>query len=68
LAVYPAGIGTEMLAHHSIHHSSPRRSPPASVAGVEAGDEDIFPCALPRAEAEVWWADPKSPERRHTGD
>ena len=57
--VYPAGIGTEMLAHPSIPHSSPEEVAAGILAGVEAGDEDIFPCALSRAEAEVWWADPK---------
>lgn len=65
--VYPAGIGTEMLAHPSIPHSSPEEVAAGILAGVEAGDEDIFPCALSRAEAEVWWADPKGLERRHTG-
>ena len=65
--VYPAGIGTEMLAHPSIPHSSPEEVEAGILAGVEAGDEDIFPCALARAESEVWWADPKGLERRHTG-
>jgi NAD(P)-dependent dehydrogenase (short-subunit alcohol dehydrogenase family) len=65
--VYPAGIGTEMLAHPSIPHSSPEEVAAGLLAGVEAGDEDIFPCALSRAEAEVWFADPKGLERRHTG-
>jgi NAD(P)-dependent dehydrogenase (short-subunit alcohol dehydrogenase family) len=65
--VYPAGIGTEMLAHPSIPHSSPEEVAAGILAGVEADDEDIFPCALSRAEAEVWWADPKGLERRHTG-
>ena len=44
--VYPAGIGTEMLAHPSIPHSSPEEVAAGILAGVEAGDEDIFPCAL----------------------
>jgi NAD(P)-dependent dehydrogenase (short-subunit alcohol dehydrogenase family) len=65
--VYPAGIGTEMLAHPSIPHSSPEEVAAGILAGVEAGEEDIFPCALSRAESEVWWADPKGLERRHTG-
>jgi NAD(P)-dependent dehydrogenase (short-subunit alcohol dehydrogenase family) len=65
--VYPAGIGTEMLAHPSIPHSSSEEVAAGILAGVEAGDEDIFPCALSRAEAEVWFADPKGLERRHTG-
>jgi hypothetical protein len=65
--VYPAGIGTEMLAHPSITHSSPEEVAAGILAGVEAGDEDIFPCALSRAEAGVWLADPKGLERHHTG-
>jgi NAD(P)-dependent dehydrogenase (short-subunit alcohol dehydrogenase family) len=65
--VYPAGIGTEMLAHPSIPHSSPQEVAAGILAGVEAGDEDIFPCALSRAESEVWWDDPKALERQHTG-
>jgi NAD(P)-dependent dehydrogenase (short-subunit alcohol dehydrogenase family) len=65
--VYPAGIGTEMLAHPSIPHSSPEEVAGGILAGVEAGDEDIFPCALSRAESEVWLASPKDLERRHTG-
>ena len=52
-----------MLAHESIPHSSPEEV----AAGVEQGDEDIFPCALSSAEAAVWWADPKGLERQHTG-
>jgi NAD(P)-dependent dehydrogenase (short-subunit alcohol dehydrogenase family) len=65
--VYPAGIGTEMLAHPSIPHSSPQEVAAGILAGVEAGDEDIFPCALSSAEAEVWRVDPKGLERQHTG-
>jgi NAD(P)-dependent dehydrogenase (short-subunit alcohol dehydrogenase family) len=65
--VYPAGIGTEMLAHESIPHSSPEEVAAGILAGVEQGDEDIFPCALSSAEAAVWWADPKGLERQHTG-
>jgi NAD(P)-dependent dehydrogenase (short-subunit alcohol dehydrogenase family) len=65
--VYPAGIGTDMLAHPSIPHSSPEEVAAGILAGVEAGEEDIFPCALSRAEAAVWWADPKGLERQHTG-
>ncbi|OJU83744.1 MAG: hypothetical protein BGO11_05800 [Solirubrobacterales bacterium 70-9] len=64
--VYPAGIGTEMLAHPSIPHSSPQEVAAGILAGVEAGDEDIFPCALSSAEAEVWRVDPKGLERQHT--
>ncbi len=65
--VYPAGIGTEMLAHPSIPHSSPDEVAAGLLAGLEAGDEDIFPCALSSAEAEVYLVDPKGLERRHTG-
>jgi NAD(P)-dependent dehydrogenase (short-subunit alcohol dehydrogenase family) len=65
--VYPAGIGTDMLAHPSIPHSSPEEVAAGILAGVEAGDEDIFPCALSSAESELWWADPKGLERQHTG-
>lgn len=65
--VYPAGIGTDMLAHPSIPHSSPEEVAAGIIAGVEAADEDIFPCALSRAEAEVWRVDPKALERHHTG-
>lgn len=55
------------LAHPSIPHSSPEEVAAGIFARVEAGDEDIFPCSLSRAESEVWWADPKGLERRHTG-
>jgi NAD(P)-dependent dehydrogenase (short-subunit alcohol dehydrogenase family) len=65
--VYPAGIGTDMLAHPSIPHSSPAEVAAGIIAGVEVADEDIFPCALSRAEAEIWRVDPKALERRHTG-
>jgi short-subunit dehydrogenase len=65
--VYPAGSGTEMLAHPSIPHSSPQEVAAGLLAGLEAGDEDIFPCALSRAESEVYLVDPKALERRHTG-
>ena len=56
-----------MLAHPSIPHSSPREVAEGLLAGLEAGDEDIFPCALSRAEAEIYLADPKALERQHTG-
>jgi NAD(P)-dependent dehydrogenase (short-subunit alcohol dehydrogenase family) len=65
--VYPAGIGTDMLAHPSIPHSSPQEVAAGILAGVEAGDEDIFPCALSRAESEVYLGDPKGLERLHAG-
>jgi NAD(P)-dependent dehydrogenase (short-subunit alcohol dehydrogenase family) len=65
--VYPAGIGTDMLAAPSIPHSSPREVAEGLIAGVEAGDEDIFPCTLSRAEAEVYLSSPKALERLHTG-
>jgi NAD(P)-dependent dehydrogenase (short-subunit alcohol dehydrogenase family) len=65
--VYPAGIGTDMLAAPSIPHSSPGEVAAGILSGLEAGDEDIFPCALSRAESEVYLADPKALERLHTG-
>jgi NAD(P)-dependent dehydrogenase (short-subunit alcohol dehydrogenase family) len=65
--VYPAGIGTEMLAAPSIPHSSPRQVAEGLLDGVEAGDEDIVPCALSRAEAETYQASPKALERLHSG-
>ncbi len=65
--VYPAGIGTDMLAHPGIPHSSPQEVAAGILAGLEAGTEDIFPCSLSRAEAEIWLSDPKALERHHTG-
>lgn len=65
--VYPAGIGTEMLAAPSIPHSSPEEVAAGIVAGLETGDDYIFPCALSRAEAEVYLGDPRGLERLHTG-
>jgi NAD(P)-dependent dehydrogenase (short-subunit alcohol dehydrogenase family) len=65
--VYPAGIGTEMLAHPSIPHSSPEEVATGILTGVEAGDDDIFPCALSSAEAEIYLASPKALEQQHTG-
>ena len=65
--VYPAGIGTDMLAHPSIPHSSPEEVAAGLLAGVEAGDEDIFPCALSRAESVVYLDDPKALEHLHSG-
>jgi NAD(P)-dependent dehydrogenase (short-subunit alcohol dehydrogenase family) len=65
--VYPAGIGTEMLAHPSIPHSSPEEVATGILTGVEANEDDIFPCALSSAEAEVYLASPKALEQQHTG-
>jgi NAD(P)-dependent dehydrogenase (short-subunit alcohol dehydrogenase family) len=65
--VYPAGIGTDMLAHPSIPHSSPEEVAAGLLAGLEAGDEDIFPCALSRAESVVYLDDPKALEHLHSG-
>jgi len=57
-AVYPAGIGTEMLAHPSIPHSSPEEVAAASLRGSRRATRTSFP-APSRAPSEVWWADPK---------
>ncbi len=65
--VYPAGIGTEMLAHPSIPHSSPEEVATGILTGLEAGDDDIFPCALSSAEAEIYLKAPKALEHQHTG-
>jgi NAD(P)-dependent dehydrogenase (short-subunit alcohol dehydrogenase family) len=63
---YPVGIGTPMLLSEEIPHSEPREVAEGIVAGVEAEEEDIFPCGLSRAEGELYMADPKELERRHT--
>jgi len=65
--VYPAGIGTEMLAAPSIPHSSPEEVAGGIIAGLEADEDYIFPCALSSAEAEVYLADPRGLEHLHTG-
>jgi NAD(P)-dependent dehydrogenase (short-subunit alcohol dehydrogenase family) len=63
---YPVGIGTPMLISEEIPHSEPSEVAEGIVAGVEADDEDIFPCALSRAEGELYLTDPKELERRRT--
>ncbi len=47
--VYPAGIGTDMLAHESIPHSSPEEVAAGIIAGVESRRRGHLPLRpLPR--------------------
>jgi NAD(P)-dependent dehydrogenase (short-subunit alcohol dehydrogenase family) len=64
---YPTGIGTEMLAHPSIPHSEPEEVAAGILAGLEAGEDYIFPCALSSEKGAAFLDDPRALEALHTG-
>ena len=65
--VYPGGIDTDMLAGVDAPKTAPAEVADGILAGLAAGNEDIFPDANSRAMSQVWWSDPKSFERAFSG-
>jgi NAD(P)-dependent dehydrogenase (short-subunit alcohol dehydrogenase family) len=65
--VYPAGIDTDMLSGIDAPKTSPAQVAARLLAGLEAGDEDIFPDPNAEAMASIWWGDPKAVERALSG-
>ena len=65
--VYPAGIDTDMLAGIDAPKTAPRQVAEGVLAGLAAGEEDIFPDPNAQAMATTWWSDPKTFERAFSG-
>ncbi len=65
--VYPAGIDTEMVAGIDGPKNAPRLVADGILAGIEKGDEDIFPDPISRFLSTTWFSDPKAYERAFSG-
>jgi len=62
--VFPGAVDTDMLAGVEMDKSSPQDVAEAIVAGVQAGDEDIFPDPMAASVYEAWCADHKAVEKQ----
>lgn len=65
--VYPAGIDTEMIADVDGPRTPPRQVADGILAGIVAGEEDIFPDPISRSLSPTWFSDPKACERAFSG-
>lgn len=62
--VFPGAVDTEMLSGVEIDKTSPEHVASAIVAGLEAGQEDIFPDPMSTAVYASWKQDHKAVERQ----
>lgn len=62
--VFPGAVDTDMLAGVEMAKTSPEDVAAAIVAGVAAGEEDIFPDPMSTALYAAWRADHKAVERQ----
>ena len=62
-AIFPGPIDADMAAGISMQKTNPEDCARAIVAGIEAGQEDIFPDPTAVRLAKVWAADPRRVER-----
>ena len=62
--VYPGPIDTRMAENLPLDKTSPAEAAAGIVAGIEAGDEDIFPDPMSRGMGAGYYADPKAVERQ----
>lgn len=65
--VYPGGIDTDMLAGIDAPNTPAADVAEGILAGLLAGQEDIFPDPNAQAMSQVWWSDPKAFERAFAG-
>lgn len=63
IGVYPGPIDTRMAESLPFDKTAPLDAARAIVAGIAAGDEDIFPDAASQGMAQAFFADPKGFER-----
>lgn len=63
-AVFPGAVDTEMLAKVEMPKTSPADVAAAIVAGIVAGDEDIFPDPMAEQVYAAWRHDHKAVERQ----
>jgi len=64
--VYPGPIDTRMAEPLPLEKASPADAARAIVAGIIAGDEEIFPDKMSQGTGSVFFADPKGLERQVT--
>ena len=62
--VFPGAVDTDMIRAFEMPKTSPKEVAQAILAGVEAGEEDIFPDPMARDGHKAWRADPKALERQ----
>lgn len=62
-AVYPGPVDTDMTRDAQVDKASPESVVREVLAGVETGDEDIFPDPMAKEVYESWRQDPKALER-----
>ena len=62
--VYPGPIDTKMAEALPLEKASPADAARAIVAGIIAGDEEIFPDAMSQSTGPAFFADPKELERQ----
>jgi NAD(P)-dependent dehydrogenase (short-subunit alcohol dehydrogenase family) len=62
--IYPGPIDTRMAEALPMEKTSPSIAARAIVAGIEAGDEEIFPDPMSRDFGSGFFADPKGLERQ----
>src|SRR5580765_8237713 len=65
--VYPGPIDTRMAESLPLEKTSPADAARAIVAGIIAGDEEIFPDKFSQATGPAFFADPKGLERQVAG-
>ncbi|HEV3217476.1 MAG TPA: SDR family oxidoreductase [Vicinamibacterales bacterium] len=65
--VYPGPIDTRMAEVLTIEKASPADAARAIVAGIIAGDEEIFPDKMSQGAGPAFFADPKGLERQVAG-
>jgi NAD(P)-dependent dehydrogenase (short-subunit alcohol dehydrogenase family) len=63
-AVFPGAVDTDMIRAFDMPKTPAIDVARATLAGVEAGDEDIFPDAMSRQLYAAWRSDPKAVERQ----
>jgi NAD(P)-dependent dehydrogenase (short-subunit alcohol dehydrogenase family) len=62
--VFPGAVDTDMIRSFDMPKTPPIEVARATLAGVEAGEEDIFPDAMSRQLYTAWRSDPKAVERQ----
>src|SRR5438093_4547693 len=65
--VYPGPIDTKMGEVLTLEKASPADAARAIVAGIIAGDEEIFPDKMSQGMGPAFFADPKGLERQVAG-
>jgi hypothetical protein len=65
--VYPGPIDTSMSEVLPVEKTAPADAARAIVAGIIAGDEEIFPDGMSQGTGPAFFADPKGLERQVAG-